>query len=121
MTTKTITCPGDLEWSAFGADYPDTVCSSAVTWESERDNPGDGVLCDADDEFRPKDIPCPFCLPIAFLEYQSGGRGVEPTCRECLTRLTPEAVTFHDGQALTWTVACPTCGEPKPGLMREYD
>ncbi|XKH58522.1 hypothetical protein LG293_15835 (plasmid) [Citricoccus nitrophenolicus] len=25
-------CPGHLQWSAFGANYPDTVCASVLEW-----------------------------------------------------------------------------------------
>ncbi len=64
-----VECPGQfVGWSAFGATYPDTVCATACTWP-EGSNPGP-VLCDADDEFRPRDIPCPACDPRGFAEYE---------------------------------------------------
>lgn len=61
-------CPGQMAWSAFGAYYPDTVCATALEWNPGTD-PG-AVLCDADDDFRPKDVPCPFCAPDRFIDYQ---------------------------------------------------
>lgn len=61
-----VRCPGDyLAWSAFGADYPDTVCASRVTFDDGHD-PGP-VLCDADDDLSPRGgVPCPACDPDGF-------------------------------------------------------
>lgn len=60
-------CPGNLEWSAFGATYMDTVCASALEWPDGHKERG---LCDADNDFRPGDVPCPFCDPDLFIDYQ---------------------------------------------------
>lgn len=64
-------CPGQLIWSAFGARYPDSVCSSALDWTGCDYEPV-ATLCDADDDFRPKDVPCPFCNPVGFIDYEWG-------------------------------------------------
>ena len=98
---------GQLAWSAFGAEYMDTECQN-------------GDLLDLDSlTFR--GTPCPLCQPLNFFEHEWDGTGVEPTCCTCLTRLTPDLVTFHDGKALTWTVKCPKCTSEQPALMRDYD
>lgn len=113
-------CPGHLTWSAFGAHYPDTVCSSVLDWTGVDDAPGDGWLCDADDDFRCKDIPCPFCNPRSFSEYLWEGGYIVPTCATCEQMLpagTP--IDFHDGQALSWTATCPTDGRCNV-LARDY-
>jgi len=64
-----VECPGMfVGWSAFGATYPDTVCATSLTWPEGHD-PGP-VLCDADDDHRPKGIPCPACDPQGFAQYE---------------------------------------------------
>jgi hypothetical protein len=112
MSTKTANHPvGQFQWSAFGATYEDTICV-------------DGNLGDLDDDGRTSaGIPCPFCNPGAYFEYQWGGGYVHPTCATCKMRLPEKAgtVTFHDGVALTWTGDCPTCGPDQPVLMRDYE
>lgn len=116
-------CPGHLTWSAFGAYYPDTVCATALEWNPGTD-PG-AVLCDADDDFRPKDVPCPFCAPDRFIDYQwavSLGEHVilwgdrrdrrAPRHRHPLPR-RPGAVV--DGHAPgSWRRACPVPIDPRP-------
>jgi len=105
-------CPGHLEWSAFGASYPDTVCASVIEWEGE---PGWG-LCDADDDFRPRDMPCPFCDPDGFIDnhwavsdfetvilWESDEMAVHPDTE----------IHFHDGKALWWTATHPERGEER--------
>ncbi len=94
-------CPGHFQWSAFGATYPDTVCSSALEWDEGYIAWG---LCDADDNFREKGVPCPFCNPEDFLEYQWGA----PEERSIIwesdgTPVAGSDIHFHDGQALWWT------------------
>lgn len=61
-------CPGQfMRWSAFGAGYSDTVCASSLDWSNVKEGYPGAVLCDADDDFRPRgEIPCPFCAPEAF-------------------------------------------------------
>lgn len=114
-------CPGWLLWSAFGAWYPDSVCSSVLTWENPADHPGSGYLCDADDDLRCKDVPCPFCLPESFTEYEWGGGYVVPTCATCEAMLPPGTpIDYHDGPALTFTATCPTDGRSNV-LMRDYE
>lgn len=113
-------CPGRLEWSAFGARYPDTVCSSVLEWE-DGEGPDDGYLCDADDDLRCKDIPCPFCNPASFAEYEFGGGYVIPTCATCEQMLPPlTPIDFHDGRGLKMTATCPTCGRCNV-LARDYE
>lgn len=106
-------CPGHLTWSAFGASYPDTVCSSALTSTDGLPLPS-GVLADADDDFRLADIPCPFCDPAGFAEYQFGGWCNVPLCGVDEARL-PEgtAIHFHDATALWWSAECPDHGEQR--------
>ena len=105
-------CPGHLQWSAFGATYPDTVCSGALTWTPGTD-PGPGVLCDAADDLRPKEVPCPFCDPEGFLAWNWS----EGMIALWSTDLTPvpaaAAIHFHDGPALWWTATHPERGEER--------
>lgn len=100
---------GMFEWSAFGANYSDTSC--------------DGGLCsDHDGNWTSAEIPCPFCCPAAFFEYQWGGGWIVPTCAECEEKLPPKTpLTFHDGYALTFSADCPKCQAQTTTLMREYD
>jgi len=100
-------CPGQFQWSAFGAPYSDTACQ-------------DGACLDLDDLSSTAGIPCPFCAPVPFFDYEWGGTDVEPTCSVCLTRLPVEAVRFVDATALAWTVECTHCKATQPGLMRDY-
>lgn len=82
-----VECPGQfVGWSAFGANYPDTVCATALFWGSGFD-PGP-VLCDADDDHRPTDIPCPACDPVGFAEYADDPDA--PTAVRRLCGLVPE-------------------------------
>ncbi|MFL2002338.1 hypothetical protein [Microbacterium sp. A1-JK] len=106
-------CPGHLTWSAFGARYPDTVCASVLDWTGVE--PGWG-LCDADDDFRPKDVPCPFCDPDAFIDYQwSVSDGEHVVLWETdETAVHPDTqIHFHDAQALWWTATHPERGEER--------
>mgnify|MGYP001614826056 CR=1 FL=1 len=107
-------CPGHLTWSAFGAYYPDTVCATALEWNPGTD-PG-AVLCDADDDFRPKDVPCPFCAPDRFIDYQwavSLGEHVILWATD-ETAVHPDTdIHFHDAQALWWTATHPDRGEER--------
>lgn len=113
-------CPGELTWSAFGAHYPDTVCANALGW-SDGEHPGP-VLCDADDEFRARDVPCPFCDPEGFTRHQWG----EPEEYTMLWATDEQPVEpgtvlhFHDGPALWWTATHPERGEERV-LMRDAD
>ncbi len=108
-------CPGHLAWSAFGASYPDSVCSSVLDW-SGCDYTPVATLCDADDEFRPKDVPCPFCDPDGFIDY---GWSVSSGETVILWEVDERAVHpdteihFHDGQALWWTATHPDRGEER--------
>lgn len=83
MTTITsgesVACPGQfVGWSAFGATYPDTVCATSLTWPEGQD-PGP-VLCDADDDLRPRDVPCPVCDPAGFADYEDDPAAVYRLC-----------------------------------------
>lgn len=65
-----VECPGMfVGWSAFGATYPDTVCSTALTWDDGAEPPS-ATLCDADDDHRPRGVPCPVCDPEGFDRYE---------------------------------------------------
>lgn len=52
-------CPGAIPWSAFGADYFDTWCSTSLSWE-EGDEPDVPTLCDMDDDGIPSGHICPY-------------------------------------------------------------
>lgn len=105
-------CPGYLTWSAFGATYPDTVCASALDW-GDLPYPGE-TLCDADDEFRPKDIPCPFCDPKNFILFEWGESNEYEVRWSTDHALALGAeIHFHDGEALWWTATHPTRGEER--------
>lgn len=107
-------CPGTLTWSAFGAWYPDSVCSSALDW-SEAGYKPEGILCDADDDFRPKDVPCPFCAPESFVSWLWG----EPDEFVMIWASDESPVAdgtvihFHNGKALWWTATHPIRGEER--------
>jgi len=106
-------CPGHLTWSAFGANYPDTVCASALEWEEGYAAYG---LCDADDDFREKDVPCPFCDPDAFIEYQwsvSSGEHVILWAADERAVAPETEIHFHDDTALWWTATHPERGEER--------
>lgn len=111
-------CPGNLTWSAFGATYPDTVCASVLTWADGYQGSG---LCDADDDFRERDVPCPFCSPEAFIEYEWG----EPQDYLLLWASDESPadgveIHFHDGQALWWTATHPERGEERVLIRRGF-
>ena len=73
VSDATVECPGlFVGWSAFGASYPDTVCSTSLTWEPGTE-PSSPTLCDADDDNRPRDIPCPICDPEGFDRHGEPG------------------------------------------------
>ncbi len=116
-------CPGVLTWSAFGASYPDTVCSSALDW-TDCDYEPIAILCDADDDHRPKDIPCPFCNPDGFIEYQWGTPDeIHIRWATDDTTVTPGTeIHFHDSDdaALWWTATHPDRGEERV-LIRTLD
>lgn len=122
MNTETIgkePCPGWLTWSAFGATYMDTVCSTVLEWQ-EGTEPHSPTLCDADDDLRPKDISCPFCDPFGFTEYQFGDGYTVPLCSEGEHRL-PDGIEIHYHErdsTLWWSADCPEHGET-PVLMRD--
>lgn len=127
MDTTTLTtaadtntgCPGNLQWSAYGAGYPDTVCASILNWTNSR-YPG-LYLCDADDDFRPNgDIPCPFCDSEGFQGYLGWKDGHHVLLWAADETPVPEGtpVRFHDGDALTCTATHPERGEEKV-LARE--
>ncbi|PRB14481.1 hypothetical protein [Microbacterium sp. MYb62] len=106
-------CPGTLQWSAFGASYPDTVCASVVTWEGGYQGHG---LCDADADFREGDIPCPFCDPDGFIDYEwsvSDGETVILWSHDEQAVHPDTEIHFHDGQALWWTATHPERGEER--------
>jgi len=92
----------------------DTVCSSALDW-SNCDHEPVATLCDADDDFQPKDVPCPFCDPEGFIEYGWGGpdehRIVWAGDGSYVTADTE--IHFHDGRALWWTATHPKRGEER--------
>lgn len=106
-------CPGHFEWSAFGATYPDTVCSSALDWPEGQNGWG---LCDADDDFREKDVPCPFCHSDSFIDWgwavSSGESVILWESDETAVHPGTE-IHFHDGRALWWTATHPERGEER--------
>lgn len=112
-------CPGHLEWSAFGANYPDTVCASALEWPDGYQGSG---LCDADDDFREKDVPCPFCNAEGFIEYQWGSPGEYALiwADDETPVLAGTDIHFHDGRALWWTATDPS-GVERRVLIRRLD
>lgn len=115
-------CPGFLEWSAFGASYQDTVCSSALDW-TECDIAPAATLCDADDGFRPKDVPCPFCDVAGFTAYQFGTAGEFVVLWESDQTVAPRDVEihFHDARALWWSATHPERGEECVLISRVVD
>lgn len=115
-------CPGHLVWSAFGAAYPDSVCSSVLDW-SECEYTPVATLCDADDDFVPKDVPCPFCDSEGFVEYQFGLSNGETLALWEVDGLPVEPGTeihFHDSENLWWSATHPVRGEEKV-LMRKLN
>lgn len=118
--SKTISgkedCPGYLQWSAFGARYMDTVCSSALEWQDGYQAWG---LCDADDDFREKGVPCPFCDSAAFIEYVWGSPEEYAVLWELDESPAGGAeIHFHDGQALWWSATHPDRGEERVLIRR---
>lgn len=106
-------CPGWLVWSAFGARYPDTACSRSLDW-NPGDDPGWGVLCDADDDLRPKDVPCPWHEPVSFTDYMFGGGYQVPLCPVGDHRLPDgQEIHYHDAEALWWSATCAEHGEQR--------
>lgn len=79
-------CPGQFaHWSAWGATYSDTFCASALTWPVG-EFPGH-VLCDADDDLRPRgEIPCPACDPNGFNEWAGDPTAAERVMAREVTR-----------------------------------
>jgi len=126
MTDHTIAlpgkeeCPGHMLWSAFGASYPDTVCSTALDW-SEVEGGMPGIqLCDADDDFRPKGDPCPFHDWNGFLQAEfhvDDGETVVLWASDETPVAAGTEIHFHDGEALWWTATHPDRGEERV-LMR---
>lgn len=103
-------CPGHMAWSAFGAPYMDTACSSALDWSEAGYTPV-AELCDADDDFRPRGIPCPFCDPEGFIEYQWGDRAEYAVHWADGSDAGYPEIHFHDGEALWWSATHPERGE----------
>lgn len=101
-------CPGGMfQWSAFGANYMDTYCQGGQLFDADSNTGGE--------------IPCPFCDPAGFWDYEGGDSETIPTCEKCESKLPDHTpLTFHDGAGLTMTAACPTCGD-QTMLWREYD
>jgi hypothetical protein len=91
-------CPGTFTWSAFGANYMDTVCANSLEWPEEYQGWG---LCDADDDFRDKGIPCPFCNSENFVEYQYGGGYYRPYWVGTDTQV-PDKTTIHFHEKENW-------------------
>jgi len=94
-------CPGHFTWSAFGAPYPDTVCATVISWDKEG-YIGWG-LCDADDDFREKGIPCPFHHTNDFISYSNGGGYWVPYWTNT-NKKVPDRTEFHiheKGQSLS--------------------
>lgn len=118
------TCPGWLTWSAFGSSYPDTACSKSLEW-GEGDEPASPTLCDADDDLRPKDIPCPFCSPESFTEYEFGGGYIVALCSEGEHLLADGTeIHYHDAESLWWSATCSEHGEQKvlmPDMSEQAD
>ena len=122
VTETTQACPGHFTWSAFGAPYPDTVCASVVQWNDESYQ-GHG-LCDADDDFREKGVPCPFCSPESFLEYEFGVGFYVPMWSETEERVPDRTpIRFHEAGSSLWMSAThPKHGELKVRVMeQDYD
>lgn len=110
-------CPGHLRWSAFGASYMDTVCASVLEWPDGYHGVG---LCDADNDLREGDVPCPFCDAEGFLNWQFGLDDGETVILWASdeTEVAPGTeIHFHDAEALWWTATHPERGEERV-LMR---
>ena len=56
-------CPGQMPVSYFGATYQDSQCIDGYLWDLDS---GDGEYLSSGG-----DIPCPFCNPLAHVEYKS--------------------------------------------------
>lgn len=105
-------CPGYFTWSAFGATYPDTVCASVVEFSDGYQGWG---LCDADDGFRDKGIPCPFCDSAGFLYYQHGGSYRVPYWDGTDERVASHTeIHFHEKGSSLWMSAT----HPEHGELR---
>ena len=104
-------CPVWFTWSAFGAQYPDTVCV-------------DGELEDTDDPGRSgrSADPCPMHRPADFYEHHFGGGYTVPTCARCEEMLpTGTALQWHElGKSISASAECPACGKRTWTLMRDY-
>jgi len=111
-------CPGHFQWSAFGASYPDTVCATILDWSEVPEGSPGATLCDADDDYRSGDIPCPMHDWARFWDYQFGEYYI-PLCPVEEHRLPDGTeINFHDAQALWWSASCPDHG-PQRILMRD--
>lgn len=94
-----VGCPGEfVRWSAFGASYPDTVCAYSLIWP-EGEHPG-AVLCDADNDLRSGDVPCPAHDPEGFAEWADD----PDAARRVLAREADEA------PLAAVSAAAPDCG-----------
>lgn len=108
MSTKQ-SCPGQLQWSAFGAPYMDTMCATAMTFDKADFTPGP-YLQDLDSEYYTEDVPCPFCATVLFLDYCGIGQEKELAWskdREPATGVDPYPV---DGRSLTFYAVHPERG-----------
>lgn len=102
-------CPRQLEWSAFGADYMDTECRDGTLFDLDSDHGG------------LQDVPCPFCRPADFIDYYINGTTIAPTCEGCRKPLPSQTpIAYHDGESLRASAICSTCG-PSRVLLHEYD
>jgi hypothetical protein len=94
----------------------DTVCSSTLEWPKDYQAWG---LCDADDDFREKGVPCPFCDPEDFIEYEWGlSDEYEVLWVSDGSPAGNVEIHFHDGQALWWSATHPDRGEERVLIRR---
>lgn len=111
-------CPGQLQWSAFGAPYMDTRCAQSTnSYFLDTGKPIGPYLQDDDSEFAQQDVPCPFCAPAAFLEHYWG----EPDEYVVIWSdgtIAPAGteIHFHDGPSLWWSATHPERGEERVGI-----
>lgn len=122
MTTIEIeTCPGQLQWSAFGARYEDTQCGSTWTFDATGEPVGP-YLQDLDSDRVQQDIPCPFCDPAGFTGYQWGGAD-EYVVIWGDGEHAPEGTElhFHNAPDLWWSATHPERGEERVGVRRRFD
>lgn len=104
-------CPGIFEWSAFGASYMDTMCASAMDW-GKNDYPG-AYLQDLDSDYGSEDVPCPFCMTEAFLEYCGIGAENEFVWSKDRKPIQGAEVFPEDGEVLTFYAEHPERGMEK--------